>query len=64
MVRRAFPEIDQYPDERIEFEVGIDGSKEDWGGLMEDAWTQFATQPPSRIKVQITDQPGDARRRE
>lgn len=63
VVRRAFPEVAKYPDSRIEFEVGIDGSKEDWGGLMDDAWSQFATQAPSRIKVTVADGPGDARRR-
>lgn len=64
VVRRAFPEIEKYGDERVEFEVGIDGSKEEWGGLMEDAWSQFSYQAPSRIKVQIKDAPGDARRSE
>lgn len=42
----------------------MDGSKESWGTLMDDAWAQFAAQPPSRLKVQIADGPGDAMRRE
>jgi hypothetical protein len=30
---------------------------------MDEAWAQFATQPPTRMKVQVADGPGDARRR-
>ena len=30
---------------------------------MDDAWSQFATKAPSRMKVTVADGPGDARRR-
>jgi hypothetical protein len=65
IVRRAFPQLKEYADERIQLEVGVDGQNADqWSGFMDEAWPRFATQPPTRMKITVADAPGDAGKRE
>jgi hypothetical protein len=35
-----------------------------WAVLMDEAWSRFGDSPPSRLKVQISDLPGEAEERE
>lgn len=65
IVRRAFPQLKEYADERIQLEVGMEGQNADqWSAFMDEAWPRFATQPPTRMKITVADAPGDAGKRE
>ncbi|ORY28202.1 hypothetical protein BCR39DRAFT_505998 [Naematelia encephala] len=70
IVQRGFPTLAEYPPERIEFlapvEVDSNGRVVDdrWGTVMEEAWSRFDRDPPSRLRVQVVDLPGDAEDRE
>jgi hypothetical protein len=35
-----------------------------WGIVMDEAWARFYKNPPTRLRVQIKDAPGDAEARE
>ena len=62
IVRRAFPILDEYSTDRIEFAIPVDKDAKDvrWSRVLDDAWPNFVNCPPSRLRVQIADRPGDA----
>ncbi|ORX37945.1 hypothetical protein BD324DRAFT_623908 [Kockovaella imperatae] len=69
MVLRAFPVLNNYPPGRIEFLAAVspETKLEDvhgWSRIMDEAWDEFTTDAPSRLKIQVADLPGQARRRE
>ena len=67
MVRRAFSHLADYPPERIDFlsPVVPDAKTDDdkaWSRILDEAWENFESNPPARLRVQIADAPGDAER--
>ncbi|WWD17793.1 hypothetical protein CI109_102235 [Kwoniella shandongensis] len=70
-VQCGFSILSDYPSNRIEFLVpvptvadepatGITRKPEErWGRVMDEAWSTFGTNPPSRLRIQVVDGPGD-----
>lgn len=62
-LRRGFPALSEYPDERIEFLVpnNVDSTATPtWARVLEEAWEGFEEIPPKQILFQISDGPGDS----
>ena len=62
MIQRYFPALAPYPADRIEYLCPIVDDK--WGLVMDEAWPGFHRLPPSHLKVQVQDLPGDEAARE
>jgi hypothetical protein len=60
LVKEAFPILQSYPDERIEFFHSRDGH---WSKILRESFTDIAELKPDTIKVQVADAPGDRRKR-
>lgn len=68
IVRQAFPVLDEYADERIEFlMMTVDAlpphRKEQWSRVLVPAWDALLRDPPKKLQVRVADLPGDAKRR-
>lgn len=58
-----------FPPDRVEFlapmqEVADHAKDDQWGLVMDEAWPNFQTSPPTHLRVQVRDQPGDEALRE
>lgn len=60
-MREAFPILNDYPDERIEFFKKVGFS--DWSKLLSSTFENIAEMKPEIIKVQVADAKGDRSRR-
>ncbi|KAK8866010.1 hypothetical protein IAR55_001161 [Kwoniella newhampshirensis] len=77
-VQRGFPQLADYPPNRIEFLVPVpplagaedttftnnntlnnNNNNDRWGRVMDEAWPGFQASPPTRLRVQVVDGPGD-----
>ena len=67
MVQRGFPTLAEYPPDRIEFHVPVKldgfGQPEVWGKVLDEAWGGFDRDPPTKLRVQVADLPGEERAR-
>lgn len=61
IVRSAFPELQAYPADRVEFL--IKGREHKWQRVLPNTWDVIAANPPDRVGVRISDAAGDAGRR-
>lgn len=64
-----FPTLKTYESHRFEFHVPvmseINGkSSEQWFKVTEEAWESFTQTPPDRLRIQVEDQPGQAKESE
>ncbi len=63
MVQQAFPILNEYPPQRIEFlspenkDAKIEG--EGWSRILDATWDRLYRESPERLKVQVADGPGD-----
>ncbi|WWC90801.1 uncharacterized protein L201_005738 [Kwoniella dendrophila CBS 6074] len=70
IVQRGFPLLAEYPPSRIEFlspvEMDSEGKviNDRWGKILDEAWPGFKHNPPTRLRVQVADLPGDEERNE
>lgn len=57
-----------FPLDRIEFLAPIDETKtqasDQWGLVMDEAWSRFDRDPPKVLRVRVADEPGDKEARE
>lgn len=63
-MQRGFPALAFYEPERIVFSIPLNDHMSGWGTVMDEAWAQFGNQPPTRLRVEVEDAPGDYSRRE
>ena len=69
-MQRGFPTLAEFPSTRIEFftPVQLDAEgrvvNERWGRVMDEAWRRFDRDPPTRLRVQVADLPGEEEERE
>jgi hypothetical protein len=62
-VRGGFPEVEDYPDDRIRFLVSLTVPPYDgtwWVRVLDETWATFEYDPPNAIWFVIRDNPGDA----
>ena len=60
IVQRGFPSLSRIPAERIEYAVHGDFQAQDtWVSVLGDTWAAFERDPPKKMSIQITDEPGD-----
>ena len=59
IVRRAFPILDEYDLDRIEFDASFALENTRWSRILDEAWLGFASNPPTRLRVRLADGPGD-----
>ena len=59
MVRRAFPILEEYDLDRIEFDASFPLESTRWSRILDEAWPGFASNPPTRLRVRVADGPGD-----
>ncbi|KAI9636169.1 uncharacterized protein MKK02DRAFT_33424 [Dioszegia hungarica] len=65
IVQEIFPHLSACPPHRVEFlsRVSSSGSakvtNDRWASIMDEAWASFGKTPPSHLKVQIQDGPGE-----
>ncbi|WVR03018.1 hypothetical protein IAU60_000007 [Kwoniella sp. DSM 27419] len=70
IVQRGLPVLAEYSPDRIEFlspvELDAEGRVKDgrWGKILDETWPTFKHNPPTRLRIQVADLPGDEQRRE
>lgn len=67
-MRQAFPVLDDYADERIEFlmmtkDAVPPARQAQWSRVLVQAWDALLRDPPKQLQVRVADLPGDASRR-
>jgi hypothetical protein len=68
IVHRGFPMLGSYGLARIELLAPVHPKRTEidhqWGLIMDEAWSGFLAEPPTRILVRVMDNPGDHTARE
>jgi hypothetical protein len=58
IVQKGFPELAEFEEKRITFLNG------DGAIIFEEAWEHFGSSPPEKLKIVVTDAPGEKKKRE
>jgi hypothetical protein len=64
IIKHAFPELSDYPLERIEILSRYSGAMSGWARVTDESWEEEVRKKPEKLRVQLLDMPGDLEERE